>query len=508
LSSRLLIVSFSVCPAPDRHGVQLVNVLKALAPRYSVDALTLRAGTMPFHERFLKTRMLRVPVVGSLGDQVDMFRRAIRRQLEGEDYDVVHLRSAWGGRAVLAGTSGRLVYEVARSTEAEPRAADAALSQALAGEELLCLERAELVLVPTEAARASLTQRGMGDRVEVVPPGVDVDHFDWEPAPPSGGVPRIVYSGRIAGGRGVRLLVRAVAQVRKRRPVKLVLAGDVDDGFAALFDAALADSGLGASDVERLGAIDHDDMPRVLAQATVCVVPAAAGDEKPLASFPTKLLEYQACRRAVVAPRRPAVQEVLSDGETGLLFASGDEADLARVLEQLLVDAALRERLAEAGYARVRARHPASATRRRLLLAYARLTPPSSWAPPSAAVSPIDALPAHPDTTTARRLVAVVPAPLTKRARDEQSGEIHIADAPVEIPVVPGAVVIEIDAAPGGADEAPPAPLRDLASDAVFDDDAKTTQFTVAAPVVGGDDDAIADEKTQPRPLRPQNSSG
>src|SRR6478609_5254530 len=123
LSSKLLIVSFSVCPAPDRHGVQLLNVLKALAPRYSVDVLTLRAGTMPFQERFMKTRMLRVPVVGPLPEQVDMFRRAIRRQLEGEEYDVVHLRSAWGGQAVLSGIqSGRFVYEVARSTEGEPRA--------------------------------------------------------------------------------------------------------------------------------------------------------------------------------------------------------------------------------------------------------------------------------------------------------------------------------------------------------------------------------------------------
>src|SRR5258707_13799502 len=143
LSSKLLIVWFSVCPAPDRHGVQLLIVLKALAPRYTVDVLTLRTGTMPFQERFMKTRMLRVPVVGRLGEQVDMFRRAIRRQLEGEDYDVVHLRSAWGARAVLAGTSGRLVYEVARSTEGEPRAADASLSEALAAEELECLARAD-----------------------------------------------------------------------------------------------------------------------------------------------------------------------------------------------------------------------------------------------------------------------------------------------------------------------------------------------------------------------------
>src|SRR6478752_5149805 len=76
MASRLLIVSFSVCPAPDRHGVQLLNVLKALAGRYQVDVLTIKTGELPFVEKFMKTRMLRVPVgQGALGEQVDAFRR-------------------------------------------------------------------------------------------------------------------------------------------------------------------------------------------------------------------------------------------------------------------------------------------------------------------------------------------------------------------------------------------------------------------------------------------------
>src|SRR5437016_3719586 len=167
---------------------------------------------MPFQERFMKTRMLRVPVVGALPEKVDAFGRAIRRQLEGEEYDVVHLRSAWGGAAVLAGMqSGRLVYEVARSTEGEPRAADADLAARLAEEEQLCLERADLVLVPTARAQLVLTQRGIApERVAVVPPGVDVDHFDWEEEPP--GPERVLYAGQIAGGRGVRLLLSALGQ--------------------------------------------------------------------------------------------------------------------------------------------------------------------------------------------------------------------------------------------------------------------------------------------------------
>jgi glycosyltransferase involved in cell wall biosynthesis len=402
---RLLIVSFSVCPAPDRHGVGLLNVIKALASRYAVDVLTLRAGELPFVERFMKTRMLRVPIgVGSLGEKVEAFRRAIRRQLEGEDYDLVHLRSAWGARAVLAGVQAptRVVYEVARSTEGEPRAADEQLAEALADEESQCLERADLIVVPTGTGRTHLLDRGVElERVVVVPPGVDVDHFDWEAESAGDGVPRVLYAGRIGGGRGMRLLAAAVGQVRRRRPLKLVLAGAIEESWQPILDEALARADLVPDDVEQLGAIEHDDIPRLIAQASVCVAPATPAN-RPLAGFPTKLLEYMACRRAVVAPRQPAVQELVEDGQDGLLFEPGDVEDLAQAIARLLDNPALREALAESGYRRVRQDFPASATRRRLLEGYTRLMPASTWAPPNRTDSPLDALPAHPDTTARR----------------------------------------------------------------------------------------------------------
>jgi glycosyltransferase involved in cell wall biosynthesis len=381
-----------------------LNVLKALAPRHQADVLTLRpqAGELPFVERFMKTRMLRVPVGhGSLGEKVEAFGRAIRRQLEGEEYDVVHLRSAWGGRAVLAGMqSGRFVYEVARSTEGEPRAADAELAARLSEEEQLCLERADMVLVPTARARETLISRGLpSERSFVVPPGVDVDHFDWEEEP--SGAEKVLYAGQIGGGRGVRLLLSAVGQIRRHRPVKLVLAGAVEDGFREALEAAQKEARL--DDVEMLGPIDHDDMPRVIAQATVCVAPASPdASHRPLAGFPTKLLEYMACRRAVVAPRRTSVEEVVEDGQDGLLFEPGDAADLGRAIHKLLDDPPLRRALADSGYRRVRQDFPASATRRRLLEAYSSLLPSSEWLPPGRGAQSIDALPSHPDTTARR----------------------------------------------------------------------------------------------------------
>jgi len=521
MPARLLIVSFSVCPAPDRHGVQLLNVLKALAGRYQVDVLTLRpaSGELPFVERFMKSRMLRVPVGhGTLGEQVDAFRRAVKRQLEGAEYELVHVRSAWGGRAVVeqAEPPTKVIYEVARSTEGEPRAADEQLARALSDEEAVCLRRADLVLVPTETARQHLL-RGGGDphRIALLPPGVDIDHFDWEPPAPVEGAERVLYAGRISAGRGVRLLLQAIEQVKRARPVKLVLAGHVDESFQSKLDEAIDAAGL-RDDIELLGAIEHDDMPRVIAQAAVCVAPASPDERnRPLAGFPSKLLEYMACRRAVIAPRRPSVMELIDDGSDGMLFELGSPDDLARLIVKLLDERAYRDIVAEAGYARVRDELPASATRRRLLEAYARIAPASAWSAPARAASPVDGLPPHPETTTARR--PMYPG----HALDDRSGEIVIHETGPQPTVDPQKVVVidaEDFAAAGEPRDTADAFAEELHTDP-FAADLETLDpsFRAEGLLLGGpfekpfddkDPSDDTDEKTRPGPLRPRKQSG
>ncbi len=270
----------------------LLNVIKALGPRYTVDVLSLRGEDLPLVERVGRARMLRVPVPGSgsgegLAQQLSAFGRAIGRQLEGSEYDAVHLRSALGARALLAavGTGAeKIVYEVARSTEGEPRAADAEASAELALEERACLERADLVLVPAAYAESHVRQTHPRSTVVIVPPGVDIDHFDWLVAEPEEAPAHIVYAGRIGAGRGVRLLLKALGIVKKTHAVRLVLAGACDESFTAPLDEARIAAGLDTADVELLGAVDHDDMPRVLSRAN-CVSPPPA-PRRPIARWP------------------------------------------------------------------------------------------------------------------------------------------------------------------------------------------------------------------------------
>ncbi len=376
--ARVLLASFSVLPSPDRQGVQLQHGISALASRHAVDVMVIRGFEQRVVDRALRARLLRVPVgQGPLGERVEAFRRALRRQLEGNEYDVIHVRDGFCGPVALDAkkqTGAQLVVELALSAEAALDPSDGALGEVLATGEKLCLEAADLVVVPTELARSTLESRGLGERVVVVRPGVDVDRFDWEPEP-GASTPRVFYAGRVGPGRGLRLLVRALGRLAVG-PVELFLAGPIDAGYAEILGEEAERAGVAKERLHVVGAIDPEDMPRAISTATVGVAPWAPDEvDWPLASFPTKILEYLACKRPTLAPRRAAIAEAVKDGLHALLFEPGSEAELASCLEALLTDAALRTRIAEAGYAHVRSTYPASASRRALREAYARVAP-------------------------------------------------------------------------------------------------------------------------------------
>jgi len=351
-------------------------VIRALTPHHSVDLLVAREGDQAYVERQGSVRVLRVPThEADLRSQIQSFQRALKRQLDGADYDVVHCRDSWSGIPVLEARSRleyAMVYDLARSplgeTTTEPE-----LDAQYARDEDACLLAADLVLAPTPAAVKALQNRGKPERVVLSPLGVDVDRFDWE-VPPKGGPPRILYVGSIDPGRGVRVLVRAMAAVVREVDARLVIAGSMAPKFDQPLRDAIRELGL-AEKVEVMGPVDHDQLPALIATATVCVVPAASDlTPSPTVVFPTKILEYMACRRAIVAPRRETLAHVIENNREALLFEPGDPLDLARKVLRLFGEPLLRDRIAQNAYERVRREFTASAARRALRTAYGILS--------------------------------------------------------------------------------------------------------------------------------------
>ncbi|WP_428264362.1 glycosyltransferase [Haliangium sp.] len=403
--SRILLTGFFELPAPSRVGVQMRHVARALAVYHQVDALVMRGQDQAYSEHRHGARVLRVPVAGpELNEQLEGFRQALRRQLEGTDYDLVHVRDGWAGAVVLELRERRgytTVFDAARAPMAEPPIMDLTVAAELARGEEGCLVGADHVLVPTEAARQHVLRR-RSKGVHLVPPGVDVDLFDWDDMP--GGPPLVVYAGAVESGRGLLGLLRAMASLAPRSEARLVIAGRASADTRATLGNAIAELGL-HDRVELVGELPYETVPALLAQATVCVAPSAAEvSAQPMALYPTKLLEYMACRRAVVAPRRGSATMLIEDGVTGLLFRPGDPEDLARQLLRVVHDADLRARLADAGYHLVRQYHTASATRRALRKAYGGMP-----LGPRQILSPVDTQPLVPVLLSGQRSEPAIP---------------------------------------------------------------------------------------------------
>jgi len=106
--ARVLLTGFCAVPGPGRASVQLRHVIRALMQQHSVDVLVVREGDQSYVERQGNVRILRVPVAeggsstaNDLTVQIQSFQRALKRQLEGADYEIVHCRDSWAGLVAL-----------------------------------------------------------------------------------------------------------------------------------------------------------------------------------------------------------------------------------------------------------------------------------------------------------------------------------------------------------------------------------------------------------------------
>jgi len=137
--------------------------------------------------------------------------------------------------------------------------------------------------------------------------------------------------------------LEAAASLRKRgRSFKLLLVGDGRDRDALVEQARRL--GLDDGTLVMPGRVPNDEIAHYYSLIDAFVVPRTADRVSSLVT-PLKPFEAMAMERALVVSDLPPLREIVTPGETGLLFRPQDAADLAAVLEGLLDDEALRVRL-------------------------------------------------------------------------------------------------------------------------------------------------------------------
>lgn len=129
------------------------------------------------------------------------------------------------------------------------------------------------------------------------------------------------YFGRLAMEKGVATLIRAAAQAK----VKLRIAGTGPEGDA-LKDLAVEVGG----DIEFLGFVSGESLWKWVREARAIVLPSEWYENAPMS-----VLEAYACGKLVVGARIGGIPEMVREGETGLLFESGNVGALADCMLRL-----------------------------------------------------------------------------------------------------------------------------------------------------------------------------
>jgi glycosyltransferase involved in cell wall biosynthesis len=96
--------------------------------------------------------------------------------------------------------------------------------------------------------------------------------------------------------------------------------------------------------------VPQAETPELLAACDLCVSPHVPNEDgSPFFGSPTKLFEYLASGRAVIASDLGQIGEVLEHDRNAWLVPPGDAVALADALVRLADDPALRRRLGDAG---------------------------------------------------------------------------------------------------------------------------------------------------------------
>jgi glycosyltransferase involved in cell wall biosynthesis len=250
----------------------------------------------------------------------------------------------------------------------------------LARYERLNLEGAARIFVVSDVERRNLERAGIDpDKIIVNPNGVDTKKF----RPGVGGdrVRREIgvrdeellvgFVGTFGPWHGVLALAEAIKLVPPNSGVLFLLVG-IGALHSEMRSLLKAEENEGR--VMFTGAVGHEQVPALLDACDVLVsphVPMVDGSE--FFGSPTKIFEYMAMGKSIVASNLGQIGEVLTDNETALLVEPGNAKQMSASIMRLAESPELRERLGESARRLAVERHTWTRNAQNVLDAY------SSW---------------------------------------------------------------------------------------------------------------------------------
>ena len=217
--------------------------------------------------------------------------------------------------------------------------------------EIETAKNSDYVFAITNAVKEVLVKNGVEEeKIFILPNAVDSEKFKF--SEPDESLKRelgiedktvIGYVGSFVEYEGLDLLLEACAMLKERHGdvFKLLLVGDGDtmqllrrtSRFLQLEDMVIF-----------TGRVPHDEVERYYSLIDIAPLPRKGLRVCELVS-PLKPFEAMGAGKVLVTSSVRALEEIVQDGVTGLVFEKDNAADLAEKLELVLLDPRLREKI-------------------------------------------------------------------------------------------------------------------------------------------------------------------
>jgi glycosyltransferase involved in cell wall biosynthesis len=221
--------------------------------------------------------------------------------------------------------------------------------------EMANLRVADAIVVVSQPMKAELVARGVEEgKILVNPNGVDIDRFNpvrvrddslrLRRSLSMDGKVVVGFIGTFGRWHGAEVLARAIGPVVARNPNVWFLF--IGDGVTMPMVRGIVERDSVHSNVKFAGMVPQEEGPIWLGVCDILVSPHIPNsDGSPFFGSPTKLFEYMAMARGIVASRLDQIGNILRHNETALLTKPGDVDELAESILALADDTEMAIRL-------------------------------------------------------------------------------------------------------------------------------------------------------------------